>query len=91
MHRIANPFSPVRLRAAPPPLAQHVRLLIETPTMTISDDLAADYDRLRDELKRLLAAPVKDMVAVSAVIDRLDDVHMKFKAAHGLRGNNPNE
>ena len=59
--------------------------------MTTSDDLAAEYDRLRDELKRLLAAPVKDMVAVSGVIDRLDDVHMKFKSAHGLRGNNPNE
>ena len=59
--------------------------------MTTSDDLAAEYDRLRDELKRLLAAPVKDMVAVNGVIDRLDDVHMKFKSAHGLRGNNPNE
>ena len=55
------------------------------------DELAAEYDRLRDELKRLLAAPVKDMTAVNAVIDRLDEVHMNFKAAHGLKGNNPNE
>ena len=56
-----------------------------------SDELAAEYDRLRDELKRLMAAPVKDMAAVNKVIDRLDEVHMKFKAAHGLKGNNPNE
>ena len=55
------------------------------------DELAAEYDRLRDELKRLLAAPVKDMTAVNRVIDRLDEVHMNFKAAHGLKGNNPNE
>ena len=55
------------------------------------DELAAEYDRLRDELKRLLAAPVKDMAAVGRVIDRLDEVHMQFKAAHGLKGNNPNE
>ena len=57
----------------------------------LADELAAEYDRLRDELKRLLTAPAKDMASVNRVIDRLDDVHMKFKAAHGLRGNNPNE
>jgi cell division FtsZ-interacting protein ZapD len=56
-----------------------------------ADELAAEYDRLRDELKRLLAAPVKDMTAVDRVIDRLDQVHMDFKTAHGLKGNNPNE
>ena len=56
-----------------------------------SEALAAEYDRLREELKRLLAAPVRDMNAVSHVIDRLDDVHRNFKAAHGLKGNNPNE
>ncbi len=55
------------------------------------DELAAEYDRLRLEMKRALAAPVKDMAAVNALIDRLDDVHRRFKAAHGLIGNNPNE
>jgi len=60
------------------------------PPMT-ADELAAEYDRLRAELRRLLAAPVRDMHAVSRVIDRLDEVHMAFKAAHGLHGNNPNE
>ena len=55
------------------------------------DALAAEYDCLRDDLKRALAAPVKDMAAVNTLIDRLDRVHMEFKAAHGLRGNNPNE
>jgi hypothetical protein len=56
-----------------------------------AEALAAEYDRLRDELKRALAAPVKDMPAVNRIIDRLDKVHMDFKAAHGLKGNNPNE
>ena len=56
-----------------------------------TDELAAEYDRLRDELKRVLAAPQKDMAAVNELIDRLDRVHMEFKAAHGLLGNNPNE
>jgi hypothetical protein len=55
------------------------------------DELAAEYDRLRGELKHLLAAPVKDMAAVNRVIDRLDEVHAQFKASHGLPGNNPNE
>jgi len=55
------------------------------------DELAAEYDRLRAELKRVLAEPVKDMSAVNNLIDRLDKVHMEFKAAHGLKGNNPNE
>ena len=54
-------------------------------------ELAAEYDRLREELKRLLAVPLRDMNAVSRVIDRLDEVHRDFKTAHGLKGNNPNE
>ena len=82
MHRIANPISAVRLRAAPPPLPEHPMN---------ADELSAEYDRLRAELKRLLEAPVRDMAAVQKVVDRLDDVHMRFKAAHGLHGNNPNE
>ncbi len=56
-----------------------------------AEELAAEYDRLRDELKRALAAPEKDMAAVNELIERLDSVHMAFKAAHGLQGNNPNE
>jgi len=61
------------------------------PTIMTADELAAEYDRLREELKVLLAAPVKDMAAVTDVMDRLDDVHRRFKLAHGLQGNNPNE
>ena len=56
-----------------------------------ADGLSAEYDRLRVELKRLLEAPVRDMAAVQRVVERLDEVHMHFKAAHGLHGNNPNE
>lgn len=58
---------------------------------TDSDQLAAEYDRLRLELKRLLAAPTQDMRAVTETMDRLDDIHRRFKLAHGLHGNNPNE
>ena len=54
-------------------------------------ELAREYDRLRDELKVLMAAPVKDMPAVERVMNRLDEVHMQFKATHGLIGNNPIE
>jgi len=56
-----------------------------------SDELAVEYDRLRLEFKRLLAAPVKDMPAVNRILDRLDQVHAEYKASHGLQGNNPNE
>ena len=55
------------------------------------DELAAEYDRLRAELKRVLAAPVKDMAAAARLIDQLDAVHTADKEAHGLHGNNPNE
>jgi hypothetical protein len=68
------------------PRLQHSR----KPTVN-ADDLSVEYDRLRVELKRLLEAPVRDMAAVQHVVDRLDEVHMRFKAAHGLHGNNPNE
>ena len=56
-----------------------------------ADELAAEYDRLRLELKQLLAARVRDMAAVQRVVDRLDEVHKQFKASHGLHGNNPNQ
>jgi len=53
--------------------------------------LEAEYDRLREELKRLLRAPVTDMRAVEEVLKQLDEAHMRFKEAHGLHGNNPIE
>ena len=56
-----------------------------------ADELATEYDRLRLELKHLLEAPERDMAAVQRVVDELDDVHRRFKASHGLHGNNPNE
>ncbi len=56
-----------------------------------ADSLEAEYDRLRNELKRLLREPVRDMVAVEQVLQQLDDAHMRFKEAHGLHGNNPIE
>ena len=56
-----------------------------------ADRLAAEYDALHDELKRLLASPVRDMPAVAAVMDRLESTYQAFREAHGLHGNNPNE
>jgi len=53
--------------------------------------LEAEYDRLREELKRLLRSPVADMRAVEEVLKQLDEAHMRFKEAHGLHGNNPIE
>jgi hypothetical protein len=61
------------------------------PAPATADELAAEYDRLREALRRTLAAPVKDMAAASRLMDRLDAVHMAYKEAHGLHGNNPNE
>jgi hypothetical protein len=64
---------------------------MDDPKALDPDRLAAEYDALRHELKRLLSAPNKDMAAVAKVIDRLDAVHLAFKEAHGLHGNNPND
>ena len=55
------------------------------------DSLEAEYDRLRNELKRLLREPVRDMRAVEEVLEQLDAAHTRFKQAHGLHGNNPIE
>jgi cell division FtsZ-interacting protein ZapD len=55
------------------------------------DSIEAEYDRLRQELKRLLRAPERDMRAVEQVLEQLDAAHMRFKEAHGLHGNNPIE
>jgi hypothetical protein len=60
-------------------------------TRTAIDELAAEYDRLREALRQVLAAPVKDLAAASRLMDRLDAVHMAYKEAHGLHGNNPND
>jgi hypothetical protein len=54
-----------------------------------AEELAAAYDRLRNELRLLLAEPVKDMAEVTRVMNELDAIHMRFKAAHGIDGNNP--
>ena len=55
------------------------------------ESIAAEYDRLRDELRALLAAPAPDLAAVEHTMQALDDAHMRFKQSHGLQGNNPLE
>jgi hypothetical protein len=59
--------------------------------MMDAPQIETEYDRLREELKRLLRAPVRDMRAVEDVLQQLDDAQTRFKEAQGLHGNNPNE
>ena len=53
--------------------------------------LRVEYDSARDQLERLMAAPVKDFPAIDALVDRLERLQLSLKAAHGIKGNNPNE
>ncbi|MDB5930213.1 MAG: hypothetical protein JWR60_1920 [Polaromonas sp.] len=54
-------------------------------------DLQAEYDRLRGELTRLLAQPVKDFPRIDELVDQLELTQLAFKEQHGIKGNNPNE
>lgn len=56
-----------------------------------SQDMQAEYARLRKELERLLIIPVKDFQKIDALVDQLEQVQLAFKAQHGVKGNNPNE
>lgn len=49
------------------------------------------YDRLRAELERLMAQPVRDLPRIHHLVDELERVQLQLKAAMGLQGNNPNE
>jgi hypothetical protein len=51
----------------------------------------AEYDRLHEELERLMAEPVKDFVAIDQLVDRLERLQLAIKEQHGIKGNNPNE
>ena len=61
------------------------------PPDTPTPDLRAEYDHLREELERLLAAPVKDFPKIDSLVDQLERVQLAFKEQHGVKGNNPNE
>jgi hypothetical protein len=54
-------------------------------------DLPAQYDRLRQQLERLMAEPVKDFAAIDQLVDGLERVQLAIKAQHGIKGNNPLE
>jgi hypothetical protein len=56
-----------------------------------SEDLPAQYDRLREELERLMAQPVKDFPVIDELVDRLERVQLAIKEQHGIKGNNPFE
>ena len=57
----------------------------------MTSPLHAAYDRLRVQLERLLACPVKDMKAVDQVVNELEQLQLKIKSQAGVQGNNPNE
>jgi hypothetical protein len=54
-------------------------------------DSSAEYQRLRQELQDLHAAPIPDMTAIDRVIGELEELQRKVKAEHGHKGNNPHE
>ena len=54
-------------------------------------DFQAEYARMREELERLLSAPVKDFERIDTLVDELERVQLAFKGQHGVKGNNPNE
>ena len=60
-------------------------------TGAANPDLRAEYDRLREELTRLLAEPVKDYPRIDELVDQLELTQLAFKEQHGIKGNNPNE
>jgi hypothetical protein len=51
----------------------------------------AEYERMRQQLERLLNQPEKDMVEVDRLINALERWQLAIKAELGIRGNNPNE
>ena len=57
----------------------------------VRTDPRAEYDSAREQLERLMAAPVKDFPAIDVLVDRLERLQLSLKAAHGIKGNNPNE
>ena len=50
------------------------------------DQLAVEYERIRQELKHALSEGVRDMGAASQAMGQLEEVHMRFKAEHRLHG-----
>lgn len=53
--------------------------------------LRVEYDSAREQLERLMAAPVKDFPAIDALVELLERLQLSLKAVHGIKGNNPNE
>lgn len=54
-------------------------------------DLQAQYANLRQDLDRLMAAPVKEFPRIDDLVDRLELLQLAIKEQHGIKGNNPNE
>jgi Spy/CpxP family protein refolding chaperone len=57
----------------------------------MTQDLPVQYQRLREEMERLMAEPVKDFAAIDQLVDRLERLQLAIKEQHGIKGNNPNE
>ncbi|MEO7399723.1 MAG: hypothetical protein ABIV07_02975 [Polaromonas sp.] len=57
----------------------------------MSGDLRSGYERLREELERRMAEPVKDFARIDELIEQLELIQLAIKGEQGIRGNNPNE
>ena len=53
--------------------------------------VASDYERLREELERLMSEPVKDFPRIDQLVDDLELLQLAIKETQGVKGNNPNE
>ena len=49
------------------------------------------YRRLREELERQYAQPIRDMRAIDTLIEALEAEQLRLKAQDGKHGNNPIE
>jgi hypothetical protein len=57
----------------------------------MNSELESEYDRLREEMERLMSDPVRDFPKIDALVDRLELLQLAIKGQHGIKGNNPNE
>ena len=65
-------------------------ILSSTTDVQLEREVARQvYDRLRQKLVVLRAAPEPNAAAIDIVVGELEQAELAFKAAHGMMGNNP--
>lgn len=61
------------------------------PTTPDKERVRAEYQQLRAALVALQSAAVPDTAAINAIMERLREAQLHYKATFGLMGNNPKE